>query len=178
MKIVAFGASNSTKSINQQLAAHAARVYKDEFAPEADIEILDLNDFEMPIFSTDREAQSGIEPKAHEFLSKIGTADKVIISYAEHNGNYTAAFKNIFDWASRIAPKVFQKKPLVALSTSPGPGGAASVLNLALTSAPHFEADIKGSLSIGSFYDVFDQETQSLKDPELAQKLRQALSQL
>ena len=45
-KIVAFGASSSKKSINKQFASYAASLISD-----ADSIIIDLNDFEMPIYS-------------------------------------------------------------------------------------------------------------------------------
>lgn len=48
-KIIAFGASSSKNSINKQLAIYVAGQFKN-----ASVEILDLNDYEMPIFSTDK----------------------------------------------------------------------------------------------------------------------------
>jgi hypothetical protein len=64
------------------------------------------------------------------------------------------------------------------LSTSPGPGGAASVLSSAVTSAPYFAADVKGSLSIASFYDNFDLENNRLTDPQLNEQLIALVAQL
>jgi len=102
----------------------------------------------------------------------------LLISFAEHNGSYTAAFKNTFDWASRAEMKVYQGKPAVLLATSPGPGGAKNVLNSALGSAPHFGMDVKGSLSVPSFFDNFDVQAQVVKDEELSAKLVVALTKL
>jgi chromate reductase len=47
------------------------------------------------------------------------------------------AYKNLFDWASRKKREVYQDKPIIMLSTSPGAGGAKSVLSAATESA-HF----------------------------------------
>jgi NAD(P)H-dependent FMN reductase len=58
-------------------------------------------------------------------------SDGIIISFAEHNGSYTAAFKNIFDWVSRIGKIVWWDKPMLLLSTSDGERGALSVLETA-----------------------------------------------
>ena len=178
MKILAFAASNSRHSINKQLVSHAADVYKTEIDTQAEIEILDLNDYEMPIFSVDREEESGVQPLAQQFHDKIGAADAILISYAEHNGSYTAAYKNIFDWTSRINPKVFQGKPMLIMSASPGPGGAASVLKVATDSAPYFTADVRGSFSVGPFSAKFDADAGKLIDPELMEQLRAALNNL
>lgn len=178
MKILAFAASNSAQSINKQLVTHASEVFKSEIETGAEIEILDLNDYEMPIYSIDRETKDGIPAAAHNFFEKIGQADALLISYAEHNGFYTAAYKNIFDWTSRIQMKVFQDKPMVIMAASMGPGGGANVLKTANDSAPFFGANIKGSLAVGPFSEKFDAETGSLVDPELAATLRSSLTTL
>jgi chromate reductase len=166
MKLLAFAASSSRQSINKQLASFAAHQ-----VPNAEVELLDLNDFEMPIYSSDRETESGIPEAAQRFFNKITEADAVVVSFAEHNGTYTAAYKNIFDWASRINQKVYQNKKMLLLSTSPGPGGAKSVLAQAVTSSPFFAADVKGSLSVPSFYDNFDVTKGEFKNAELLDSL-------
>ena len=150
-KIIAFGASSSKASINKQLATFAANQFQN-----ASVEVLDLNDYEMPIFSTDRETESGIPQLAQDFYAKIGSADLIVISFAEHNGAYAAAFKNIFDWTSRINSKTFQEKPTLLLSTSPGPRGGSSVLEIAKNRFPFQGALVKGSFSLPSFYENFD----------------------
>lgn len=175
MKILAFSASNSSQSINRMLINHAAEVLKSEILPEAEIETLDINDYEMPIYSMDRELADGIPDRARNFRAKIAGADALLIAFAEHNGHYTAAYKNIFDWASRIEGPVYSGKPMVALSASPGPGGAASVLAAAKTSAPYFGSDIRGTLGVARFGTVFDADAKVLTDPDLAQGLRAAL---
>lgn len=150
-KIIAFGASSSKTSINKQLATFTANQFQN-----ASVEVLDLNDYEMPIFSTDRETESGIPQLAQDFYAKIGSADLIVISFAEHNGAYSTAFKNIFDWTSRINGKTFQEKPTLLLSTSPGPRGGSSVLEIAKNRFPFQGAIVKGSFSLPSFYDNFD----------------------
>ena len=150
-KIIAFGASSSKDSINKQLAAYAAGLFEN-----ASVEILDLNDYEMPIFSTDKEAASGIPTLATDFYAKLGTADLLVISFAEHNGAYSAAFKNIFDWTSRIHAKTFREKQTLILATSPGPRGGSSVLEIVKNRFPFQGAVVKGSFSLPSFNENFD----------------------
>ena len=55
MKIVAIPATNSRAGINRRLVDHVAGRLA-ELEPGVEIEVLDLNEFEMPIFSTEREA--------------------------------------------------------------------------------------------------------------------------
>ena len=69
-KIVAFAGSNSAQSINRRLVAHAAEVLKNSVSDGVDTDILDLNDYEMPIYSPERQA-TGIPPQAQAF-SHIG----------------------------------------------------------------------------------------------------------
>jgi len=173
MKILAFAASSSSTSINRQLVRYAASLHN-----HATIEELDLNDYELPLYSEDREAELGQPDLAKAFLQKIAGSDALIIAFAEHNGSYTVAYKNIFDWASRINPKVFQNKPMVLLASSPGPGGAASVLATATGSAPFFDGKVTASLSIPDFYDHFNLEQKQIENDELKTQLQNAINSL
>ncbi|TMP37330.1 NADPH-dependent FMN reductase [Pseudoalteromonas rubra] len=173
MKVLVFAASNSRQSINQQLASYAASLI-----PNAEVEVLDLNEYEMPIYSIERETEGGIPDEAQRFYAKIGAADAIIVSFAEHNGSYSAAYKNLFDWTSRIDMKVYQNTPMLMMATSPGPGGAQSVLGSAVASAPYFAADVKASLSVPSFFDNFDLEAGELTNPDIKQALEAALTLL
>jgi chromate reductase, NAD(P)H dehydrogenase (quinone) len=173
MKILAFAASNSKQSINKKLVTYATSIMNGH-----NIEIIDLNNFELPLFSEDKEKEIGQPQLAKDFLNKISESDAIFISYAEHNGSYSVAYKNIFDWASRINPKVFQGKKMVVLATSPGPGGASSVLATATASAPYFDGDVKGSISIPSFNDNFDTNTGVLTNQEMITELNSIVNNL
>ncbi len=167
MNLVAFAASNSKKSINKQLVTFTTTLFEN-----AEVDILDLNDYEMPIYSTDRENESGIPTLAHTFYEKIGNADALLISLAEHNGSYTSAYKNIYDWMSRINSKVYQNKPMILLATSPGGRGASSVLAAATAAAPHFGGILQGQLSIPKFTDNFDTKKGIVTNESIRQELQ------
>jgi NAD(P)H-dependent FMN reductase len=79
---------------------------------------------------------------------------------------------------SRIDMKVYQGKPTVLLATSPGPGGASTVLSAAKTSAPYFGMDVKANLSVGRFYDEFDMEKAEFNNGEIKDKLLTVVSYL
>jgi len=175
MKILAFAATSSRKSINQQLVSYATSLIDPN---EHDIEIIDLNDYEMPLYSEDREAELGQPEPARAFIDKIANSDAIVVSFAEHNGSYTVAYKNIFDWASRITMKVFQGKQMVMLATSPGPGGAGNVLKSAVESSVYFDGKVVGKLSVPSFYDNFDSSTVTLSDETLRTELGTIMGQL
>ena len=173
MKLVAFAASSSSKSINKKLATFAAGLLDD-----VTVEVLDLNDYELPLFSQDKEIEIGQPDLAKSFLSKLAECDAIVISFAEHNSSYSAAFKNLFDWCSRINPKVYQNKPMVLMATSPGGRGGAGVLSIALDSAPRFDGIVKGSFLLPSFYDNFDVENNQLTDADLLAKLKAEMEKL
>lgn len=173
MKIVAFGASTSSTSINKTLATYAANLIEG-----AEVTILDLNDYQVPMFSEDTEKEIGQAEGAKAFLADLAQADAIVVSFAEHNGSYPAAYKNLFDWSTRIERNVFQEKPVVYLATSPGPGGAQTVLAAATGSAPYFGAEVKASVSVPSFYDNFDLETGQFRNQEIAEQVKQAVANL
>jgi len=172
-KIIAFAASSSSRSINRQLVSYAAGLLAD-----VEVEILDLNDFELPLFSVDREDQLGQPGLAHAFLQKIDNSDGIIISFAEHNGCYSAAYKNIYDWASRIRAKVYQDKPMVLLATSPGGRGGKSVLDLALSQIPRFGGQIKASVSVPMFAENFNSDSGRVSNAEIGAQLQAAVNSL
>ncbi len=175
LKILGLPASNSDQSINAMLVRHAVRVMQLHLNAKAEFSVLDLNDFEMPIYKPEREKAEGIPLEAREFVRQIGFADALIISFAEHNGSVSAAFKNIFDWASRIEPKVYHGRPLVMMATSPGARGGASVLEISSMAAPFFEGKVFGTFSLPNFNETFDREREDILDADKAKELASLL---
>jgi Predicted flavoprotein len=161
MRILAFAGSNSRQSINRKFVIHTTSFFK-----EHDITLLDLNDFEMPLFSVDREANDGYPERAYKLIDHISEADLIILSLAEHNGSYTVAFKNVMDWCSRTNSKFLQNKPMFLMSTSPGGFGGGNVMNAAIARLPRLGADVLTTFSLPSFYQNFDQEA-GISNPEL-----------
>ena len=153
VNIVAFGASYSKNSINKQLANYVANKFENTH-----IEILDLNDYPVPLFTVDQQLETGIPEGAQRFLNKITEADLLIISMSEHNGSYTAAFKSLFDWVSLIKMKCFDGKKIFLLSTSPGPRGGLNSLTAAKERFPFHGGTIISDFSLPSFLKNFDSE--------------------
>ena len=172
MKILAFGASTSSASINRKLAIYAAGK-----VPAAEVTELDLRGYDLPIYSADEEKENGIPQDSQAFLATIRAHDAIVVSLAEHNGSYTAAFKNLYDWTSRIEQKLWSDKPMLLLSTSPGPRGAATVLEAARATFPRMGADLRGSFSLPAFYDNFSDED-GITNPELESEFDRAVEKL
>lgn len=148
--IITIGGSTSKKSINKTLAEHAA-----DMMSGVTVLKLDLNDYIMPLYSIDLEKEKGF-PESLLALNKIiEQTDGIVISLAEHNGAYSAAFKNAFDWLSRIEGKVWRNKPMLLLSTSPGARGGQSVMELAMSRFPRNGGNIIGNMTFPSFQQNF-----------------------
>lgn len=169
-KILAFAGSNSSTSINRQLVRFAASFFEGQ-----EILFPDLNDFEMPIYSADRERLGGIPQLAYDFAALIDESDLIMISLAEHNGAYSTAFKNIFDWVSRIPGRqVWAGKSMFLLSTSPGPRGGASVMEIATNRFPRNGGKILETFSLPEFDKNFS-SGKGITDPILLDKLEQKI---
>lgn len=148
--IITIGGSSSRTSINKILAEYTGGLLK-----EVNLTRIDLNDYDLPLFSVDVENENGFAAGAIELNEIFEKADGFVISLAEHNGAYSTAFKNAFDWLSRIEGKVWRNKPMLLLSTSPGERGGQSVLDIALSRFPYMGGNIVGSMPFPSFYDNF-----------------------
>jgi chromate reductase len=168
-KIVAFGASSSRNSINQKLATYAAVQIEG-----VTVNLLDLNDFEMPIFSVDKQAENGIPQPALDFKQHILDSDGIIISFAEHNGAYSTAFKNIFDWISRIDSNVWGNKPMFLMATSPGARGGKTVLEIAVNKFKRMTDNTLVHFSLPSYKANFSEE-EGITDGELRHSFEEQL---
>ncbi len=150
-KILAFGGSSSSSSINKQLAEYAANLVSD-----STIEVIDFSEYHLPVYSTDEE-KNGFPAQLLELSEYMKNFDGYVVSLAEHNGSYAAAFKSILDWLSRINREIFNNKPVLLLATSPGERGGVSVLGAASDYFPHAGASEVVTFSLPNFYDNFQE---------------------
>lgn len=176
MKVLAFAGSNSENSVNKKLIHFAATYFEND-----EIEVLDLNDYEMPIFKPEREA-AGIPQLALDFAKKIDESDLILMALAEYNSTYTAAFKNIFDWVSRIKDrKHFGEKPMFLMSAAPGPGGGKNVTEAFIKRAPFSGTTVLENFILPKFKDNFEEGKGIINDElkaEFEQKIESVKSKL
>lgn len=146
-KILAFAGSNHAKSINYQLVEYTASLIED-----CEVNILDIRNWDVSMYSINMDPDQTPE-KITELIELIERSDAFIIASPEHNGGTPAFFKNILDWLSRRAKNVFDKKPVLLMSTSPGGGGGANHLKFLIHTLPYQGAQIAASYSLPSFHD-------------------------
>jgi len=132
--ILAFGGSLRAASFNQKLAAIAARGAR---GAGAQVTLIRLRDFPMPLYDQDVEDTRGMPENAAKLKALFAEHDGLLIASPEYNSGITAALKNAIDWVSRAtspneAPlSVLRGKTAAILAASPGGfGGARSLSQL------------------------------------------------
>lgn len=133
-RILAFGGSLRHDSFNQKLAAIAAEGAR---AAGAEVTLIALRDFPMPLFDQDIEAEIGKPAEARRLKELFLSHQGLLISSPEYNSGYSAALKNAIDWVSRgdspDEPPIsaLAGKSAVLMAASPGHlGGLRGLVSL------------------------------------------------
>lgn len=169
IKILAIGGSNSKTSINKVFAQHIASQ-----VDGAEVTALDWDLLQLPLFGVDLQAETGIPQAVKDFLQQIKDSDAIVLSVAEHNGLITAAFKNLWDWTSRIEQKLWMNKPMFLASTSPGARGAQSAFESTQKILPHYGGNVVARMSLPIFNDnlkdgkILDTQLQKMFETQLS----------
>ncbi|MFC3094981.1 NADPH-dependent oxidoreductase [Alteromonas sediminis] len=130
VKVLAFAGSTRKGSFNQailDIAVQGAR------SAGADVTVINLADYPMPLFNQDEEADQGIHENAQAFKTLLTAHDGFLIASPEYNSSYPALLKNVIDWASRSAEgekpmQAFKGKVAAIMASSPGALGGLRVL--------------------------------------------------
>lgn len=132
-RILAFSGSARSASFNRQLVAFAAAQTR---AAGAEVTLIDLADFPMPIYDGDDEVRAGVPAAGRELRSLISATQGLLIATPEYNGSVSALLKNALDWCSRptdgeegLAPFLGKPVALMAASISAF-GGVRAVAHL------------------------------------------------
>lgn len=170
-KILAFAGSNSSTSINHELIKYVASEIT-----EHTTKILKLVNYPMPMYSEDEEKNNGFPGMALGLKQEISEVDTLIIAVNEHNGSWSAFFKNVIDWLSRLDRNFLEGKKILLMSTSPGQRGGISALEFAKNVLPRFGGEIIESFSFPSFHANFSIEKNEVIDETLLLGLKEVLS--
>src|SRR5262245_58519331 len=101
-KILAFAGSLREKSLNRRVLQTAL---KGAEKAGAEVNLIDLRWFPMPLFNSDEEAANGMDENALAFQGLLTEHDGFLIASPEYNGSFSAALKNAIDWATRPSGK-------------------------------------------------------------------------
>ena len=122
-RILAFAGSTREGSFNRKLIRIAARGAKNA---GADVTLVELVDYPMPLFNQDLEVNEGMPKAAHELKQLFIEHDGLLIASPEYNSAFTPLMKNTLDWVSRRETDdepplaAYQGKVAAIMSASPG----------------------------------------------------------
>ncbi|MBK8816230.1 MAG: NAD(P)H-dependent oxidoreductase [Methylococcaceae bacterium] len=121
-KILAFSGSARVGSYNQKLVRIAARGAEQA---GAEVTIINLADYPMPVYNQDLEISEGLPPSAKLLKSLFISHDGLLIASPEYNSAFTPLLKNTLDWISRREGEdaslvAFRNKIAVIMAASPG----------------------------------------------------------
>jgi NAD(P)H-dependent FMN reductase len=121
-KIVIISASVRIKRNSHRVALFFKKYLEENNL--AAVEILDLDEYQFPIFNERLRLQVNPAPRTLEFAGKIKDSDGVLIITPEYNGGYPAALKNVVD----LLYDEWYRKPIAISTVSSGPFGGSQVI--------------------------------------------------
>ena len=167
-KILAFAGSARRDSWNQKLIRAAAAAAR---RAGAEVTLLDWNDYVLPLYHGDLEAEAGLPEPAQRLKKLFKSHDGLLIASPEYNSSVSPLLKNMLDWVSRewqgesgLVP--YQNKVAAIMAASPGALGGMRML-------PHLRQILNalgvlvlpGQLSVPKANEAFNQDG-SVKSPE------------
>jgi NAD(P)H-dependent FMN reductase len=114
-------------SVRNGRVSHRVALFFKKFIEEnklATVEILDLNEYQFPVFNERLKFQTNPSSQTLEFASKITNAEGVIMVTPEYNGGYPASLKNVVD----LLYDEWHRKPIGIVTVSSGAFGGSQVI--------------------------------------------------
>jgi len=166
-RILAFAGSLRAGSFNKRLVKIAAEGAREA---GAEVTLIDLRDFPMPLFDQDLEDSDGLPESAKKLKALFRSHHGLLIASPEYNSSFSGVLKNSIDWISRVENA--QEPPLVAFtgktcalfSASPGwRGGLRGLVHLRDVLGNIGVTLLPEEVSIPAADELFDDE-EDLKD--------------
>ncbi len=179
-RILAFAGSARRDSFNRKLAAFASERARQA---GADVTLLELARYPMPLYDGDLEASEGLPDNVVAVRELMLEHDGFLIACPEYNGSITPLLKNVIDWTSRPSEGVgttaaYRGKVAALCSCSPGAlGGMRGLVHVRAILSGIGVLVVPGDVSVGSAHKAFD-DSGSLTDERLAQRLQTQITTL
>lgn len=156
VRVLVFGASLRTGSLNDRLAALAASVAEQKGGV---VDHASMADFDCPSYDQDVETGEGLPAGALRFRERLVTADAFIIASPEYNASMPGVLKNVVDWVSRHRPQPFNGRQGLLLSASPSMVGGNRGLWALRIPFEHLGARVYPDMfSLAQAHQAFDAE--------------------
>ncbi len=136
VKILAIGGSLRRGSFNKKLAKLAAA---GAMKAGAQVTIVDLANYPLPLYNQDVEDESGLPENAKKLKKLFIDHDGFLFSSPEYNSSISGVFKNVIDWVSR--PEDADPAPLIAFK-----GKIASIMS----ASPSYLGGLRGLVTLRS----------------------------
>ncbi len=174
-RILAFAGSARKDSLNKKLLKIAVEGAQ---AAGADVTLVDLADFELPLFSQDLESEMGMPDIAGKFKRLMIAHDGFLIASPEYNSAFSPLLKNTIDWASRSESDdepplmAYRGKTAAILATSPGGlGGMRGLVMLRMLLGNLGVIVFPDQQAVPNGFKAFNDDG-SMSDPEQEKRIR------
>ena len=173
-KILAFAGSTRTGSFNKKLVKIAAAGAAQS---GADVTVIDLKDFPMPLYDEDFENQEGLPSSVEKLKDLMLEHHGFLISSPEYNSSISGVLKNTIDWTSRtrdgeLPLACFQDKIAGLMSASPGGlGGLRGLVHIRAILENMGMIVLPNQVAVSKAHDAFDAEGR-LNDKKQEQKVK------
>ena len=167
-RILAFAGSTRRESFNKKLVAIAAQGAREA---GAEVTLIDLKDFPLPLFDQDLEAEQGMPENGKKLKKLFIDHDGLLIASPEYNSSFPAVLKNAIDWVSRPAPSepslvAFRGKVATLMSASPGAlGGLRGLVHVRSILGNIGVIVLPDQIAVAQAHEAFNPDG-TLKDPK------------
>lgn len=180
-KILALAGSMRKDSFNKKLIRIGAKELK---KAGAEVTLIDLNDYRLPLYHGDEEEAHGLPDKAKELKKLFIEHDGFLFSSPEYNSSVSGVFKNAIDWVSRPEKTdayylvAYKKKVAAIMSASPGAlGGLRGLVHLRSLLENIYVFVLPDQVTVPHANEAFD-DNDNLKDAAKFKKVSELAFQL
>ena len=181
VKILAFAGSLRKDSYNKKLVKVAAEGAR---GAGAEVTLIDLKDFPLPVYDGDDEAEKGLPDNARKLKKLFLEHHGLLIASPEYNSSISGVLKNVLDWVSRSETKdepvlaCYNNKVAALLSASPGAlGGLRALVPLRAMLGNIGVLVMPGQIAVSRAHEAFD-ATGALKDAKQDSAVRKIAAEL
>ncbi|TDJ66309.1 MAG: NADPH-dependent oxidoreductase [Proteobacteria bacterium] len=160
--ILAFAGSTRSNSFNFLLLRAAVASAKHA---GAEVTMIDLGDYSMPLFDQDLEAAEGMPENAQRLKQLMIEHEGLLVASPEYNSSISPLLKNTVDWVSRSASAdepalaAYRNKFAAIMSASPGGlGGLRGLVVLRMLLTNIGVTVLPQQLAVGHAHSAFDDD--------------------
>jgi len=179
-KLLAFAGSARQDSVNKKLVTFAAEQARSK---GAEVTLIDLRDFEMPLYDGDLEDSAGLPEAADRLFEMMKSHQGLLLACPEYNSSITPLLKNTIDWLSRPRegePRMaaFNGKVAGLLAASPGAlGGMRGLVHVRSILGNIGVHVVPNQAAVSNAHEVFD-DAGAIADDALAGRIDAVVTQL